>query len=99
MGAVYCKSSRQGLNTKRSAESEIVGATDLAGEYIWIHSYLKAQDCDVEYKVDLRQDNLAVHARLKNGRAKVDKGIHINILYFGLQTGLSKGVSCKLLKY
>ena len=74
MVAVYCKSSRQGLNTKISAKSDLVGATDLAGAYIRVHSYLKAQDYDVKYEVDLRQDNLAVHAWLKN-----DKGRHINI--------------------
>ena len=91
MGAVYCKSSRQGLNTKSSAESELVGATDLAGAYIWVHSYLKAQNYDVEYEVDLRQDNLAVHAWLKNGRAKDDKGRHINIRYFWLADRIKRG--------
>jgi hypothetical protein len=90
-GAIYCKSSRQMIVTKSSAEAELVGATDMAGAYLWIRRYLIAQNYDIVHKVELKQDNKAVLAWLKTGRAKDEKGRHISIRYFWLNDVIKRG--------
>ena len=90
-GAVYSKSSRQMIVTKSSAEAELVGATDMAGAYLWIRRYLLSQGYDMEREVLLNQDNQAVLAWLKNGRAKDEKGKHISIRYFWLNDVIKRG--------
>jgi hypothetical protein len=77
--------------TKSSAEAELVGATDMAGAYLWIRRYLLSQGYDMEREVLLNQDNQAVLAWLKNGRAKDEKGKHISIRYFWLNDVIKRG--------
>jgi hypothetical protein len=38
-----CKSSKQELNTKRSTEAEVVGASDYLPNTIWAKYFLEAQ--------------------------------------------------------
>jgi hypothetical protein len=45
----------------------------------------------MEPQVDLRQDNEAVLAWLKNGRAKDERGRHISIRYFWLADVIKRG--------
>ena len=90
-GSIYNKSSRQSLMVKSSAEAELVGATDLAGAYLWIKKYLQCQEYEVDTAVDLRQDNQAVITWLKNGKAKDEKGRHISIRYFWLADRVKRG--------
>jgi len=90
-GAVYCKSSRQMIVTKSSAEAELVGATDMAGAYLWIRRYLLSQDYEMEPEVVLNQDNQAVLAWLKSGKARDEKGRHISIKYFWLNDVIKRG--------
>ena len=69
----------------------MVGATDLAGAYLWIRKYLLSQGYDMESVVDLRQDNMAVLTWLKNGRAKDEKGRHISSRNFWLADQIKRG--------
>jgi hypothetical protein len=90
-GAIYCKSTRQSIVSKSSSEAELVGATDMAGAYLWIRRYLMHQGYDVEFKAELKQDNKAVLAWLKNGRAKDEKARHMSIRYFWLADVIKRG--------
>ena len=90
-GAIYCKSSRQTINAMSSSEGELIGSTDLSGAFLFIRSYVLSEGYDVEPMVDLRQDNMAVLTWLKNGRAKDEKGRHMNIRFFWLCDRIKRG--------
>jgi hypothetical protein len=63
----------------------------MAGAYLWIRKYLLAQCYDMDPVVELKQDNEAVLAWLKNGKAKDEKGRHISIRYFWLADVIKRG--------
>ena len=67
---IYCSSSRETINAKRSSEGELIGSTDLSGAFLFTKSYVLSKGYDVEHRVDLHQDNMAALTWLKNGRAK-----------------------------
>jgi hypothetical protein len=81
---VNAKSSKQKINTKSSAESELVGASDMAGFPVHTHRFIKAQGEDVPTAV-LCQDNMSSMALIERGESNSERTRHINIRYFWIK--------------
>ena len=80
-GPVYTKSSSQKLNTKSSAEAELVGLSDSCGQVIWTRTFLLEQGYSVG-PATIYQDNTAAIALVKNGQSNSHRTRHIAIRYF-----------------
>ena len=79
---VYCKSSKQKLNTKSSTEAEVVGVSDYLLFSIWICLFMAAQGYDIKNNI-LFQDNQSAIKMEKNGKTScTGNSRHINIQYF-----------------
>jgi hypothetical protein len=93
-GAINSKSSKQKLNTKSSAEAELVVASDYLPYPIWGKNFLEAQG-DVLKENVLYQDNQSTIHFKKNGQKSCGPNSrHIDIRYFFIKDGLGiKNVS------
>ena len=80
-GPIYAKSSGQKLNTKSSAEAELVGLSDSVGQVIWTRNFLLEQGYQVA-PATVYQDNQAAIALVKNGKSNSHRTRHIAIRYF-----------------
>ncbi len=81
-GGLFCKSSKQKLNTKSSTEAELVGASDYLVNIIWLKMFLEAQGIPVTSNI-LKQDNQSAIRLETNGKASAGKqSRHIDIRYF-----------------
>jgi len=82
-GAIMCKSTKQKLDTKSSAEAEVVGSSDYLPNPIWARMFLAEQGYELTKKI--YQDNQSAIRLEKNGQASCrQKSRHINICYFFL---------------
>jgi len=81
-GILHGRSSKQGLNSKSSTESELIGVSDYMPYPIWILNFYKEQGYEIG-KVVLQQDNESTIKMLTNGRQSCGpKSRHIGIRYF-----------------
>ena len=78
---MYSKSSGQKINTKSSAESELVGLSDSTGQVVWTRNFLIEQGYVLGPAV-IYQDNQSTMALLKNGKSNSDRTRHIAIRFF-----------------
>ena len=81
LGPVYSKSSGQKINTKSSAESELVGLSDSTGQVVWTRNFLIEQGYVLGPAV-IYQDNQSTMALIKNGKSNSDRTRHIAIRFF-----------------
>jgi hypothetical protein len=90
-GAAYGTSTRQKLNTKSSAESELVVVNDVMPQVLWTRYFLEAQGYGVDNSI-VHQDNQSVILLEKNGRASRSgkRTRHINIRYFFVADRIAK---------
>jgi hypothetical protein len=72
--------SKQGLNTKSSAEAELVGLTDECGWAIWARNWIEAQGHEPGV-VKIFQDNTSVAEILKRGPVAQLRTRHLSIRY------------------
>jgi len=76
--AIVSYSRKKKLNTRRSAEAEIVAADDMADPMLWTADFLKAQGYDCNST--LLQDNQSAIELETNGHASASKrSCHLNI--------------------
>jgi hypothetical protein len=80
-GPSHVKSSAQKANTKSSAECELMGLSDYAGQAIWARNFVIAQGYDVG-PVVLYQDNTSCMALVKRGGPASERSRHIEIRHF-----------------
>jgi hypothetical protein len=81
-GAAYGTSTRQKLNTKSSAEAELIGVNDVMPQILWTRYFLEAQGYGVEDSL-VYQGNQSAILLEKNGRASSGKRTrYIHIRYF-----------------
>jgi len=80
-GPVFAKSSSQKINTKSSAESELVGLSDSAGHFIGIRNFLIEQGY-VMAPAKIYQDNQSAIALVRNGKSNSERTRHIAIRFF-----------------
>jgi hypothetical protein len=89
-GFPIVSSTNQKLNTRRSTETEIVGADDFMPTICWTRYFMKAQGCGVKDSV-LLQDNKSSILLENNGKASSSKRTkQINIHYFFITDIISK---------
>jgi len=82
MGVLHGRSSKQGLNSKSSTETELIGVSDYMPYPIWLVNFYREQGYEIG-KVVLQQDNESTIKMLTNGRKSCGpKSRHIGIRYF-----------------
>ena len=89
-GAIQAISTKQPINTKSSAESELVAASDGATPAINVLNIITSQGIPVK-SLTIEQDNKSTLAMIANGRATGPTSRHINIRFFWLNDRLSSG--------
>jgi hypothetical protein len=97
-GMIYCKSSKQKLNTKSSTEAEVVATSDMLGQMLWTLYFLQGQGYDVMTKDTpkkiankLYQDNTSAIRLQENGKmSSSQRTRHINIRYFFIKDKIEK---------
>jgi hypothetical protein len=89
-GAIQAISTKQPINTKSSAESELVAASDGATPAINVLNIILCQGIAVRSLI-IEQDNKSTLAMIANGRAIGPTSRHINIRFFWLNDRLASG--------
>ena len=89
-GAVHCKSTKQGIVTKSSTESELVALSDSLNQGIHIRRFLQSQGY-TPGPLLAYQDNLSCMALVKRGRSAAEKTRHIDIRYFWVKERVTAG--------
>ena len=80
-GALYSGSSTQKLNTKSSAESEVVALSDALPQVLWFQRFLCAQGYP-ELPAHIWEDNESAITLAKTGKSSSERSKHIEIRYF-----------------
>jgi hypothetical protein len=81
-GIIHGKASKQRLNTKRSAETEVVGASDYLLYNMWMQHFMEAQGYTLDENL-YYQDNQSAMRKEKNGRNScTGNSRHIHIRFF-----------------
>jgi hypothetical protein len=89
-GFPIVRSNKQELNTRRSTETEIMGADDFVPAIYWRQYFMNAQGYGINGNV-LFQDNKSSILFENNGKASSSKRTnHINIRYFFITDRVSK---------
>lgn len=92
VGAVHCKSSKQSVVTKSSAEVELIALSDSANQGLYILKFLIGQG----YFMGLGtvcQDNTSRMALVERGRSGAERTRHRSIRYFWLQERIERKVA------
>jgi hypothetical protein len=89
-GAIQAISTKQPINTKSSAESELVAASDGATPAINVLNIITRQGIQVK-SLTIEQENKNTLAMISNGRATGLTSRHINIRFFWLNDRLASG--------
>lgn len=99
-GSILCKSSKQKINTKSSAEAELIAVSDLAGWCIHCEEFIKYQGysdrnvllCQPERSTILYQDNQSTIKLLTNGRDSSGDGTrHIRLRDYWVKDYVDRG--------
>jgi hypothetical protein len=83
-GPGHVGSSKQNINTKSTAESELVGLSDKSGTSLMYKQFAKFQGYDLDAIV-IYQDNKSTISLIKKGHSTSQRTRHINIRYFYLK--------------
>jgi hypothetical protein len=83
-GPTYCKSVKQSIVSKSSTEAELIAASDMASQIIWLRNFMQAQGHEMGPAI-LFQDNMSTIALINSGRAKAEKSRHVNVRYFWIR--------------
>jgi hypothetical protein len=89
-GPAEVGSSKQKVNTKSTAESEMVGFTDKSGSAIMYKAFAEHQGYAVN-AVTIYQDNQSTIRLLEKGHSTSMRTRHINIRYFYLKDRIDTG--------
>jgi hypothetical protein len=83
-GPIDVSSTKQKINTKSSAEAELIGLSDKTSQAIWCRSFLMEQGYQVA-PATIHQDNQSTIALAKNGLTSSDRTRHVSIRYFWMK--------------
>jgi hypothetical protein len=83
-GIIDVSSSKQKINTKSSAEAELIAVSDKATKVIWSREFLIHQGYNIPPAI-INQDNISTISLVKNGSSSSNRTKHISIRYFWLK--------------
>jgi hypothetical protein len=89
-GPIYVCSKRQGLVTKSSTESELVGISDVLPQIIWVRDFLLAQGYSTG-PAKLFEDNMSTIAMANRGASNSPRTRHIAIRFFFVKDRIEGG--------
>ena len=89
-GTIHSESSKLSLNTKSTAETELVTASDYGSQALFIGGFLREQGYE-NVTIILEQDNESTIALMRKGRSTAQATRHIAIRYFWLHDRLKRG--------
>ena len=89
-GPIWCKSSRQKLNSKSSTEAELIAVSDTLSQIIWTRDFLLEQGYEVG-PATLFQDNLSTIALANRGASNTINTRHVAIRFFFVTDRIKKG--------
>ena len=90
VGAVHCRSAKQGIVSKSSTEAELIGLSDSANQGIHTRMFLVNQGYTMG-PVTVYQDNMSCMALIDRGRSGAEKTRHIGIRYFWVKERVTTG--------
>jgi hypothetical protein len=89
-GPIYVSSKKQGLMTKSSTESELVGMSDVLPQVLWTRDFL----CEQGYVIPpatLYQDNTSTITLAEKGHSRSARTRHIGIRFFFVKDRMDGG--------
>ena len=89
-GTIHSESSKLSLNTKSTAETELVTMSDYASQALHAAAFLTAQVYE-DVTTIIEQDNESTIALIRKGRSTAKATRHIAIRYFWLHDRLQRG--------
>ena len=90
LGLLKGRSHRLSINTKSTAESELVATSDDVPEVIHLNAFMEGQGYDLKPS-RVRQDNEATIRLLEKGRSDSRRTKHINTRFFFVHDRIEKG--------
>jgi histone deacetylase 1/2 len=84
------KSVKQRINTKSSAEAELIALSDMASRAIWCREFLLAQGYAIA-PARVFQDNMSTMALATKGTSSSDRTRHVSIRYFWMKDRVDTG--------
>jgi hypothetical protein len=87
---IFCRSMRQKLVTRSTAEAEIVAMDDASSLTMWVRGFLDLLGLLVG-PVVMYEDNQSTIAMVKNGNCTAERTRHINVKYFWLHDKIKAG--------
>jgi hypothetical protein len=89
-GPVDISSTKQKINTKSSAEAELIAVSDKTTRAIWCQEFLKEQGYQLK-PAAIYQDNMSTIQLAKNGAGSSDRTRHVSIRHFWLKDRVATG--------
>jgi hypothetical protein len=89
-GPIYVSSKKQGLMTKSSTESELVGMSDVLPQVLWTRDFLMEQGYEVPPAI-VYQDNTSTITLAAKGHSRSARTRHIGIRYFFVKDRVDRG--------
>jgi hypothetical protein len=91
-GCITAQSTKQKINTKSSAEAELVALSDKVGLGIHLRNFLRFQEfVTEECAVKINEDNKACLDMVKAGKPNSDRSRHVDIRYFWCHDRIKTG--------
>jgi Reverse transcriptase (RNA-dependent DNA polymerase)/Zinc knuckle len=90
VGAVHCRSTKQGIVAKSSTEAELIGLSDSANQGLHMRNFLVMQGYKMP-AVIIYQDNLSCMALIARGRSGAERTRHVAIRYFWTKERVDSG--------
>jgi hypothetical protein len=84
------KSTKQRINTKSSAEAELIALSDMSSRAIWCREFLIAQGYTMP-PARVYQDNMSTIALATKGAGSSDRTRHVAIRYFWMKDRVDSG--------
>jgi len=90
-GVILAGSKKQKLNTKSTAESEIVGVDDFSGQILWTNYFMEAQGYRVIETVVYQDNQSAILLEVNGKQSSSKRTRHMNIKYFFIKDRVDSG--------
>jgi hypothetical protein len=87
---IFCRSTKQKIVTRSTAEAEIVAMDDASSLTMWVSGFMSPLGL-LRRPVVMFEDNQSTIAMVKNGNCTAERTRHINVKYFWLHDKIKAG--------